>query len=132
MADGSGPKITQGQAKMLRYIEDLIRNRAFVRRLNKMKKDDWLNSRAEIDKFNREIIEILDGYNSLRKRSKKIFSKGTYWKNAEILAYLYGLDNELIQLALALKKGQIERLDLAKATAEPDMCKIQNIFEDAL
>ena len=126
-------KQTKGQEKMMRHINDLVRKRHFRRLLKRLKsKDFWAPEQKEkADNFNKEIISILDGYEILRKKAIKLL-KDNYHKYSEIIAYEYGLDGYLIQLALAIKEKDEDAIKIMMMHAEPDMCKIELIHDDAL
>ena len=141
---GNG-KQTQGEIKMMRYIEDLVRNKHFQRSLKRLRnshKDistpsgnyyDWpLKEQQKHDYINKELVEIINTYETLRKRCKKLF-KDKYWRAKETIAEVYGLDNDEINLAetLFLKKAP-DVVDSAIMFAEPDMCKIVDLHDDEL
>jgi len=145
------PEPTQGHIKMLRYIEDLIRNKNFkkqMKRLQSLQKydtfpeghyDTWTpDEQKRHDWINEELGSIIDGYESLRKRANNALrSRADLAK--ENIALSYGLDNGLIALA-SIKLGNDE---LSQQSLEvlgnrymldekPDMCKSINLYDEEL
>lgn len=139
MKDEYGRKITQGHDKMIRYIGDLVRNKNFqmlLRRLRKYKRhsegmyQDWTpKEQKEHDRMNREIGSILDGYELLRKRCKRLVKNRQFYIREKI-AEEYGLDLYLIMLAEALYHKDQKLMELAKSFADPEMCKIVDIRDE--
>jgi len=137
-------KETQGHRKMLRYIQDLIRNKDFqgslkrYRRLNKVNMPegmypDWTpEQREESDRINKELFEIVNGYEVLRKRCKKLL-KGSKFEIAEYIADAYGLDYELLGVLDVLKENKKEKgWLLERFEFETDMCRFLNIADEEL
>ncbi len=78
-------KVTQGHLKMMHYIEDVIRNKHFLKRLKQLRKsanplddtkgtyDGWTSEQKKRhDWVNKELGEIIGGYEKLRKRCNKL------------------------------------------------------------
>lgn len=142
----NGNRKTQGHLKMLRYIEDLIRNKEFKKLLRRLKKlenkerilkgnyDEWAKEeQLKHDYINNEINSIIEGYENLRKRSQKLFTFKSNNVRRTIASY-YGLDSELIDLALSKYKKEDEekRLNLLQFHEEPDMCRVVNDYDEQL
>ncbi len=138
------PRPTQGQAKMLRYIEDLIRNKQFkrlIKRLRNLSKlrtmpkgnyYDWtLEEQKKHDGINNELHSIAQGYEALRKRCKKVLRKKDSVVREKI-ASDYGLDNDLINHALALLGKNEETIKWSKKEIDPDMCKLIDLYEEEM
>lgn len=144
MLNPKEPKKTQGRTKMLRYLEDLIRNKNFLRTIKKMRKqacrDDEPNNyyekskeqRERHDYINNELGDIINGYEKLRKRCIKVLQTKDFLTKEEI-AENYGLDMHLIWLAEAMIDKDENAIKSAIVHADPDMCKIYNrLFEEII
>ncbi|MFM7088228.1 MAG: hypothetical protein ACKOW9_01700 [Candidatus Paceibacterota bacterium] len=131
------PKKTQGEIKMERYIEDLIRNKDFLKKIKRLRKntnypegmyDTWTDEeRQRHDYINKEFGEIIEEYKKLRKRTNKLMSDD-YWRSKMVISEIYNLDNEQINYTEALlnpKKNDL--LNFSKSMAELDMCKIADL-----
>lgn len=140
---------TQGHDKMLRYIEDLVRNKEFRKQIKKLRSlgkytkipdgyyKDW--SPEEQKKHNwidNEVGSIINEYESLRKRTNKIIkTKSALVK--ENIALRYGLDNNLISIASYKIKNEksdpSNEIDLRYLFDEsPDMCRVIDLYDDEL
>lgn len=137
-------KETQGHRKMLRYLQDLIRNKDFQRNLKRYrhlsKKDmpegmyqNWTpEQQQKHDYINKEIGEIIDNYEILRKRCKKLL-KDNRFKIAEDIADTYGLDYELLGVLETLKENDKKKAWLLEHFEfETDMCRFLNIADETL
>jgi hypothetical protein len=137
-------KKTQGHQKMLRYIQELIRNKEFqkclkrYRRLSKVDTSkpyyqDWTpEQQKEHDRINDELGEIIDGYEVLRKRCKKLFRHNRF-KTAEGIANTYGLDYELLGYLDSLKENRKNRERLLDHFEfDVDMCRFMSIADEEL
>lgn len=137
-------KQTQGHKKMLLYIDDLIRNKNFIRLIKRIKKlskkssspagmySDWTpEEQKEHDRINDEFATIIDGYESLRKKCKKLM-RDKHFITREKIASEYGLDDGLIHLALEMYEKDDEGTKFYKDYSDPDMCKIVNIYEETM
>lgn len=135
-------KQTQGHDKMLLYLEELVRNKHFrmlgkrLRRLSRHKNlpegkyDEWTNEeKKEHDYINNEIGSLIDEYERLRKRCKKLFRDRGFGIREKIASY-YGLDNNLMNLALAMIEKDEQAIYFAKMHAEPDMCQLIDLNEE--
>ena len=90
---------------MERYVEDLIRNKDFkisMKRLKKVDKnpdgmyDTWTKKEKDKhDYVSKELSEIIDGYDKLRRRCNKLFSED-YFKIKNAISENYKLDGEQI------------------------------------
>ncbi len=87
-------KETQGHKKMLQYVEDLKRNKRFLRDLSKYKK----YSKNIDTAFNNGFYNLIEKYQQLNKNTKKFIKK--YEKDFERItskiAENYGLDRNLL------------------------------------
>ncbi|MEI6346053.1 MAG: hypothetical protein WCO79_02365 [bacterium] len=110
-------KISQGQRKILRLVDDLVRNRSFMRALKRVIRIEnkrheqykaehiWTSEEtSEHSYFNYEIGRIIDDYEALKKRADKLIHNKEY-KIREKLASEYGLDTYLVSLAVHRYKG---------------------------
>lgn len=139
-------KITQGQTKILRLVDDLIRNNLFLRSLkriiriqNKWQKQyekggyyEWTHEeQAEHDSSGDEAIKIIDEYEKLKKRAKKLVYKDDYNKIQRKIAWRYGLDSYLINLALARYKK--DRHSVSNYLIEGgDMCRVHSDYNEEI
>lgn len=135
-------KKTQGEVKMERYVNDLIRNKDFLRKIKKLRKnniypkgmyDTWTKEEQENhDYVSKELNEILAGYETLRKRCKKLMDGGS-WKIRKTLSEVYGLDTYQIGYAECLLNPDYkDSIDFMKSNAQLDMCKISDFHDDEL
>lgn len=137
-------KETQGQRKMLRYLQDLIRNKDFQRSLKRYRRiskidmpegmyPDWTpEQQKEHDRIDDELEEIFDGYEILRKRCKKLFRHDRF-KIAEGIANTYGLDYELLGTLNTLRENKKNKDWLLEHFEfETDMCRFLNIADEEL
>ncbi len=136
------PKKTQGELKMERYVEDLIRNKDFLRKLKRLRKtnkypegmyDTWTEEeKAESDYINKELSEIIDGYNKLRKRTNKLMVDN-HWKVKTIISEIYNLDNEQISYIETLFNPKYkDTVSFLKSMADFDMCKVWDYHDEEL
>lgn len=139
-------KLTQGNGKMLRYIEELIRNKNFqkdIRRLRRLNRKSevsrpkglystWTSEqKKKSDDFSNECSGIIEGYELLRKRCKKLLrSRG--FAQEEKIAYNYGLDLELQMFALGLMDNTNLYPELALSGDPVDMCCLVDACEEQL
>ncbi len=138
-------QITQGQTKMLRLVDDLIRNKLFMRSLkrvirarNKLYKQydkggykEWTKEeQAEHDFINKELGEIIDEYEKLKRRTHKVLHDKQY-KVKEKIASVYGLDGYLIELAIARYKKDTYATSNALIQGG-DMCRIHSDLDDQI
>ncbi len=138
---------TQGTNKMLRYIEDLIRNKNFRKDIKKLrqfeKKQNALDGSGNFDTytpeqkkrhndFNNEFDFIIKGYELLRKRCKKLL-RTKYFIQEEKIASKYGLDLDLLMFAKALidETDPYPQLSL-QAGSIVDMCQLVDFCDDEL
>lgn len=135
---------TQGEVKMERYIEDLIRNKDFKRKLKRLRKaheviegmyDEWPeDKKLEHDNINTEIGSILNEYEILRKRCRKLF-ENEYNKVMNAISEKYQLDGDQLAYIESLPphgKRLKTFLSFMKSRAELDMCKIYNFNDEEL
>jgi hypothetical protein len=136
-------KFTQGKTKILRLIDDLIRNKLFLRSLKRVirEQDKWRKrfekgnyyawtkeEQAEHDYFNKEAGEIIEEYQKLKKRTKKLMHTREY-KIKQKIAWRYGLDSYLINLAIA--KYKKDAYSVASHIDEGgDMCRVHSDYQD--
>ena len=127
--------ITQGHIKMMLHIEDTIRNKRFLKRLKQFKKsknkldntegiyNSWTDEQKERhDYMNKELMEIADGYEKLRKRCNKLLYNKRERK-AEQIANEFFFDNALLNTAIGLKEGNDFYIE--HYGDDIDMCTIQ-------
>ena len=141
MAEDYKPKKTQGEIKMERYIEDLIRNKDFLRKLKRLRKnhkyegmyDTWTEEeKKKRAYFDKEIGEILDAYNKLRKRTNKLVVDD-YLKTRSVISEVYNLDSEQISYIETLFNPEYkDSVNFMRSVADLDMCKIWDFNEDEL
>jgi hypothetical protein len=141
----SEPKKTQGNEKMLLYIDDLVRNKNFIRSIKRVKRLQKKNrmpegsyytwtkeQQAEHDRINNEAGSVIEAYEKLRKRCKKLL-RSDYHISKEKIASEYGLDNDSIAYALSLYDTKDKNLNLGSfALEDPDMCRVVNIYEETM
>ncbi len=138
-------QITQGQTKMLRLVDDLIRNKMFMRSLKRVirarKKlheqyekggyNEWTKEeRAEHDFINKELGEIIDEYEKLKRRTRKVLHDKQY-RAKEKIASEYGLDDYLIELAIARYRKDTHATSNALIEGG-DMCRIHGDLDDQI
>ena len=134
MLNSKDPKQTQGRVKMLRYLEDLVRNVGFkrtIKRLLKYEKQefpsgnhrDWTPEQQKRgDYINHELSEIANEYERLKRRCNKLMKTPIYLTKQEI-AEGYGLDMNLIWLVETMLADDKEMQKIAMAHADPEMCR---------
>lgn len=138
------PKKTQGETKMERYIQDLIRNKEFRRKIKRIRKlsrtptgmyDTWTaKERLEHDRINDELSEIISLYEQLRKRCKKIMNDRN-WKIKKGISETYLIDGDQINYALHLMASQQKQEPFFLPLQDwenMDMCKIFDFADDEL
>ncbi len=136
MKQAREPKVPQGVAKMEAYIQELVRNKPFrvalkstrwPKKLRTVARYDEMTpeQRKAFDRFNAEIGPLLEGYELLRKKAKRIFG-GRHFRKAEALAERYGLDQPLATFAEALltKGPDLKYVETARLMADLDMCRV--------
>jgi hypothetical protein len=137
---------TQGHVKMMRYIDDLIRTKDFQKAIKKLRRiekhyrmpsgkyPDWTpEEQKKHDAINEEISSIIDGYELLRKRCKRLLAdKGFLYRKK--IAYDFGLDSTLQNLARALTEKDEEHIKFWKDYTgdEADMCIPAAAYEDEM
>ncbi len=110
-----------------------------MKRLNKVRRGaknlpysyyDWPKEEQERhDYINNEISALIQGYELLRKRAKRIFNDKDS-KTRLILAEHYGLDNDLINLALAMYQDDKEGVEITESLVEDyDLCKVLHVHQ---
>lgn len=138
----SEEKITQGHKKMMLHIEDIIRNEHFLKRLKQLRKstnqldktkgdyNEWSHQqKARHDWLNKELGDIIDGYEKLRKRCIKVlFDKRA--RKAQQIADEYAFDNVLVNIAIGMKDNN--NFYLEYYGDEIDMCTIQDLEQEEL
>lgn len=112
-------KPTQGQSKIIRLIDDLVRNKPFQNSLKRIIKihsklsaqfqkggyNTWTSKeRNESNYINNELGEIIREYEKLKRRVNKILHSQEF-KIKQNIAWKYGLDDWLINLAIAKYNG---------------------------
>src|SRR3989338_11439935 len=108
---------TQGSKKMVRYLQDLIRNvdfRTDLKRAMRKKRDYSQMSDAEKKKDERMMREhdaILDLYEQVKKRSLKLDKYFGWTALDETIAESYGLDIELMHYAKALIEKKLDEIN---------------------
>ena len=129
------PKITQGQIKVLRLIDDLIRNDIFLKSLRKIIdiKDDckrkentntWTPEERKRNNYLKdERKKIVNEYERVKKRANKFI-----YSNQEVLikdeiAWKYGVDSQLVNLAIATYKKDELTISNYLQYGEVDMCR---------
>ena len=137
--------ITQGQKKLLRLIDDLIRNKIFLRSLKRVIRlqDKWnemvtkgnyytwtAEERAKHDHFNNEAGRIIEEYEKLKKRADKIVHSKEYLLKQKI-AWRYGLDADLIQLTISRYKKDRQAVS-TYLIEHGDMCRVHADLDDQL
>lgn len=137
------PQETQGQRKMSRYIDDLIRNKTFLHDLKRLKKaivktgiftegpyDSWSKEEQKRhDAINTEIGAILTEYERLRKRCNKLFHDKPF-KIHQKIADTYDLDIELLASAQSRAKKYDD--NFLHFAFETDVCRIEPLHDDNL
>ena len=121
-------KETQGQRKLKQYVDDLLRNKHFMRLWKKLR--DSYKFPADSDK---ELNQLLNEYKKLdaqaRKFEKKLFSE--YDRLNTLLAEKYFLDTELLRpVAISdssLKDGELKQSLLF--SEETDLCFLTNNYD---
>lgn len=135
-------KVTQGHIKMMLHIEDTIRNEHFLKRLKQLRKatnpldktkgmyNEWTDKQKErSDWINKELGEIINDYEKLRKRCQKVmYDKRA--RKAEQIANEYSFDNALLNVAIGIKDGNDFYLNYYED--EIDMCTIHNLEDEEL
>ncbi len=139
-------KTTQGHTKMMRYISDLVRNKYFQRAIKKLRRTekyfqiptgyykDWTpEQQKKHDEINQELASIISGYELLRKRCKKVLADRHFLYSKKI-AYDFGLDGNLQNLARALAEKNIEKVKFWEGYIgdEADMCIPATAYEDEM
>jgi hypothetical protein len=126
-------KKTQGETKMIRYIDDLVRNEEFKRDMKLMEK-----YRKEMDSKDldyKELNSIIASYEKLKKRSNKVF-KDKFLKKRNEISEKYLIDSHELFYAEALLNPQKYKshdiVGFMKSLADPDMCKLVNMLDDEL
>lgn len=113
---------TQGHEKMLRYIQDLVRNEIFMkefRKLIKLRNKYWGQSsgtyydwtpeeQARHDQMNKELGYLSKEYERLRKRAEKILEDKHFQQEANV-AETYGIDVDLIGYIEAYYAGKLRQ-----------------------
>lgn len=136
------PKKTKGELKMERYIDDLIRNKEFLSKIKRLRRnnknpdgmyDTWTNEeKANHEYINKELTEIIDAYNKLRKRTNKLMIDD-YWKTRQGISQKYNLDSEQINYIECLfNSKRKDILSFMKFLAEFEMCKVSDLHQDEL
>ncbi len=136
------PKKTKGEIKMERYIEDLIRNKEFQRKIKRLRKNDkhfkgmydtWTDEdKVKDDYINKELGEIINAYDKLRKRCNKLMITD-YSKSQEAISTIYNLDMEQIAYLLCLFSPKCEDIiDSMKSLADFNMCKVYDMHHEEL
>lgn len=139
-------QITQGHVKMMRYVSDLVRTKVFQKAIKKLRRlakhdqipsgkyDDWTpEEQKRHDEINQELGSIVDGYELLRKRCKRVMAD-KYFLHRKKIAYDFGLDVDLQNLARALMEKDIETLKYWEdyGSDEVDMCIPAAAYEDEM
>ncbi len=103
------PKETQGQQKLLRYLNDLIRNKQFLvllKRLGRYEKQysgsyyEWSEKeKKRHDEINTQIGPIINDFVSLKKRANKL-TRDRAFAIKEKIAEQYGLTSELLRTSM--------------------------------
>lgn len=135
---------TKGREKMLRYINELIRNKNFKRLLKKLKSLEkyekipegsyygWTNAeKAKHDHINDELDSIIAEYENLRKRCRKLLKTKAFGVKEDISS-LYGLDNDTIYLADATLRKDKDAITFMQGRADPDMCRLHDPYFEEL
>jgi hypothetical protein len=96
------PKETQGHRKMLQRVEDLRRNKNFLKYLKKYEK----NSKANDEIIGNGWGKLLNEYLALNDKAERFLKKyhGKFYKSMEGMAEGYGLDDALVGYIRALEK----------------------------
>jgi len=135
-------KTTQGHTKMMLHIEDTIRNQHFLKRLKQLRKatnpldktkgmyNEWTDEQKERhDWINKELGEIINDYEKLRKRCQRVmYDKRA--RKAEQIANEYSFDNALLNVAIGMKDGNDFYINYYGD--EIDMCTIQDLQNEEL
>lgn len=133
---------------MKRYVNDLIRNKPFVKSIKKLLKirnkekgqpvryeDMSKEQKARHDYFNKEIGEIIDGYERLRRRSRKLLHDD-YMRIASAISNEYSIDGSQIQyIEYLVKEKDKKDPDISKymeELAKLDICKVDNLYDSQL
>lgn len=132
---------------MKRYVNDLIRNKPFVKSVKKLLKirerdsspirynEMSIREQARHDYFNKEVEEIIEEYERLRRRCRKLLYDD-YMRIASAVSSEYSIDGTQIQyIEYLLKEKDKEKYDLSEYMenlAELDMCKVDNLFDSQL
>lgn len=139
-------QITQGHIKMMRYIDDLVRTKDFQTAIKRLRKygrynvmpegmyDDWTpEEQKKHDAINDELSSILDSYELLRKRCKRVLADKAALCQQKI-AYDFGLDAYLQNLARALVEKDKKKIEFWKDYIgdDADMCIPVAAYEDEM
>jgi len=135
-------KITKGHEKMLLYLNNLIRTEEFkevLREYSEAKKEtgtalgdyeSWSDDeKKKHDAINKELGEIIKGYEILRKRCQKILKDKVLGMEKEI-AQSYQLDQPLLYYALGLLG--INEILMDHFEDEVDMCRLADLADEEL
>ena len=132
--------VTQGELKMNMYIQDLIRNKDFLRKMKRLKRaqknepfgmyDTWTEEqKKESEYFDKEFKEVLEGYEKLRKQTLKILNTPSF-KIKNSISEIYNIDHSQISyIETILHKREEYLIETMKDFADLDMCKIHD-FKD--
>jgi hypothetical protein len=118
-------KITQGEEKLERHIQDLIRNKDFLKKFKRLKRLQKKEQSLDDDFWNKEYANLIIEYKKLRKRSSRLINND-YWNLKMKISEIYRLDNYQINYIECLLDPDFfsAYLTTAKGNAENDMCKI--------
>jgi len=118
-------KTTQGHQKMLQYIEDLKRNKPFLKIFRKYDKQ---SSEEKID----NVFFIIKEYEKLNKITKKLLKKyeSDYEKITVKMAEEYGLDSDLLNYIHFSLDKKLNKCNLYKN--DVDMCVYNDNYDESL
>ncbi len=127
---------------MERYIEDLIRNKDFQKKIKHLKRnnknpkgmyDTWTaKEKAKNDYLNKELGEILDAYEKLRKRCNKVMGSD-YWDTKSVISEVYNLDGDQISYIESLLSNENKEIvPFMKSIADLNMCKVLDLHQEEL
>jgi hypothetical protein len=126
-----GSKQTQGNKKMIQYIEDLERSRQFQRALRRVKKSLKKQDDDKEDRFSKIFNLLIEKYIELNKITKKVIKRtdSGYSRADDTLSELYRLDADLFS---AISASYILEGSPAKNfwKEDVDMCSLSDRYDD--